>query len=215
MLKPIEVALQALEVAKECGGELDLQMYAQAHKALASAVAELRRHDQTLTDAEASPTGADYEHIMQLLGMRAGTNADAAVLTRYTPDALELQSIARLLGLEDGAALNAIQITADVVDVMDGVIGGDNVSTVPATFDLTTGKLALVDKELGHPLLVWDGCGATIHYNGRSYNLTMLEHSVPDDLWRTEISSHIREHGYWAVLDLRALLTPSTNAEGA
>lgn len=70
MLKPIDVVLQALEVAKECGGELDLDMYAQAHKVLLDATAALHEHDRILFQAEALPTGADYEHVMTSLGLR-------------------------------------------------------------------------------------------------------------------------------------------------
>jgi hypothetical protein len=34
MLKPIAAALEALALAKECGGELDLDYYAKAHQTL-------------------------------------------------------------------------------------------------------------------------------------------------------------------------------------
>jgi len=212
MLKPIAAALEALALAKEFGGELDLDYYAKTHQALADVIVAVQNHDRILTNAEASPTGADYEHVMKTLGLRADATTDTpsiaglAVLAHYTPDAKALETFARLLGLAEDATLSAVQITAEVVDVTEGVIGFEDVSIVPAVLDLTTGKLVLVDKELGHPLLEWEDVGVTIHHNGQRYNLPILEHSIPDGLWRTEITEHINKFGYWAVLDLRALV---------
>lgn len=125
-----------------------------------------------------------------------------------TFDAGTIASIAARLGVANGATHNAIEIKTEVVDVMDGVIGGDDVSVVSALLDLSTGRLVLVDKELGHPLLVWDEVGATIHYGEHQYSVPVLEDSIPDDLWRTEVSDHIIANGYWAVLDLRSLIAP-------
>lgn len=123
-----------------------------------------------------------------------------------TFEARTVASIAALFGVANDASPSELEIKAEVVDVMDGVIGGDDVSIVRALLDITTGKLALVDKELGHPLLVWHEVGATIYYGERQYSIPVIECSVPDDLWSTEISDHIRANGYWALLDLRALI---------
>lgn len=125
-----------------------------------------------------------------------------------TFDAGAIASIAALLGVANEVVHNAIDIKTEVVNVMDGVIGGDDVSVVSALLDLTTGKLVLVNKELGQPLLVWDDVGATIHYGERQYSIPVLEGSIPDDLWRTEISDHIMTNGYWAVLDLSSVIAP-------
>lgn len=133
-------------------------------------------------------------------------NNTANAILPATFDADTVAAVAALLGVTNRESHNAVEIKVEVVDVMEGVIGGEDVSIVPALLDLTTGKLALVDKELGHPLLVWDDHGATMYYGERQYNLPFLAHSVPDDLWRTGISDHIRANGYWAVLDLRALI---------
>lgn len=142
--------------------------------------------------------GTDAEKIQTVTGTENPVHC--------TLDAEALQAVKELLGLAPGVSLNAIEVEAEVVDVMDGVIGGNDVSIVPALLDFTTGRLALVNKELGHPLLVWDEVGATVHYCGRQYSVPVLEDSVPADLWRTEISDHIQANGYWAVLDLRALI---------
>lgn len=77
MSKPIAAALEALALAKQCGGELDLEYYAKTHQALTEVVEATRKHDRILMNAEASPTGADYEHVMQLLGLRAEAVLDA------------------------------------------------------------------------------------------------------------------------------------------
>jgi len=70
MSQPIAAALEALALAKECGGELDLDYYAKAHQELANVVEAAQNYDRSLLHAEASPTGVDYEHVMQLLGLR-------------------------------------------------------------------------------------------------------------------------------------------------
>lgn len=77
MIKAIEAALEALAVAKESGGEADLDMYAEAHQALACAVDEVRNHDRVLNASETPPTGADYEHVLTVLGLREADDAKA------------------------------------------------------------------------------------------------------------------------------------------
>ena len=71
MSQPIAAAPEALALAKDCGGELDLDFYARTHQELSNVIEAVRSHDRNLMSAEASPTGADYEHLMQLLGLRA------------------------------------------------------------------------------------------------------------------------------------------------
>jgi hypothetical protein len=77
MSQPIAIALEALALAKECGGELDLDFYARTHQELSNLIETVRSHDRNIMSAEASPTGADYEHLMQLLGLRAEAVTDA------------------------------------------------------------------------------------------------------------------------------------------
>lgn len=79
MKTAIELALEALELASQCGGELDLDFYTQAHTALKQAVEEVRSHDRMLNAKEAAPTGVDYEHIVSLLGLRECDNAGKPV----------------------------------------------------------------------------------------------------------------------------------------
>mgnify|MGYP001627147326 CR=1 FL=1 len=83
MLKPLAAALQALALAKECGGELDLDFYASTHQDLSHVIEAARNHDRKLLTAEDSPTGADYEHLVQLLGLRA----EAATASPSMPEA--------------------------------------------------------------------------------------------------------------------------------
>lgn len=77
MIKAIEAALEALAVAKESGGEIDLDMYAEAHHALACAADAIREHDRILNASETPPSGADYEHVLALLGLRDDADAKA------------------------------------------------------------------------------------------------------------------------------------------
>jgi hypothetical protein len=72
MNTPIKRALDALALAKDCGGELDLQYYAASYATLSQAVQAARAYDASLNAAERPPTGEDYEHIMSLLGLRTG-----------------------------------------------------------------------------------------------------------------------------------------------
>lgn len=78
----------------------------------------------------------------------------------------------------------------------------------PARTRIWCNHLAALSQQrsVGHLLLVWDEAGATVHYGERKYNVPVLEDSVPIDLWRTDVLDHIQANGYWAVLDLRALI---------
>lgn len=124
------------------------------------------------------------------------------------PATFDGRTIARIAALLGVASHAPLEVTVEVVDITEGLIGGEDVSIVPALLDVTTGKLALVDKELGHPLLIWDEIGATVHHGGSQYQIPVTGDNVPNDLWRTEIPDYIKAHGYWAVLDLRVLVAP-------
>lgn len=134
---------------------------------------------------------------------RTNMNQTANTCQPATFDGPTIARIAALLGVASHAPL---EVTVEVVNITEGLIGGEDVSIVPAILDLTTGKLALVDKELGYPPLIWDEIGATIHHGGNQLHIPVTEDNVPNHLWRAEISDHIRTHGYWAMLDLRSLL---------
>lgn len=131
------------------------------------------------------------------------------------PATFDGPTIARIAALLGAASHAPLEVTVEVVDITEGLIGGEDVSIVPAILDLTTGKLALVDKELGHPLLIWDEIGATVHHGGNQYQIPVTEDNVPNELWRAEISDHIRAHGYWAMLDLCVLIAPSEQNQAA
>ncbi|MBV7541944.1 hypothetical protein [Acidovorax sp. sic0104] len=60
-------ALQALELARERGDEHQAT-FAQAHMGLRSAVEEIVQYDGNLDWREISPTGDDYNWLLQRLG---------------------------------------------------------------------------------------------------------------------------------------------------
>lgn len=136
-------------------------------------------------------------------------NQTANIGQPATFDGGTIARLAALLGVAPESSHTPLDVKVEVVDITEGIIGGEDVSIVPALLDLTTGKLALVDKELGHPLLIWGEIGATIHRGVSQYQVPVMEDNVPGDLSRAEIYDHIRAHGYWAVLDLRVLIATS------
>jgi len=71
MSQPIAADLEALALAKDSGRELHLNHYATTHQPLADIIEAAQNHDRILMKAEACPTGADCDHMMQLLGLRA------------------------------------------------------------------------------------------------------------------------------------------------
>jgi hypothetical protein len=78
MTTPINDALEALTLAAQCGGELDLEQYRQALLALQNAVNAVREHDRNLNATEEPPTGDDYERILDILGLKTGKGGEGA-----------------------------------------------------------------------------------------------------------------------------------------
>jgi hypothetical protein len=68
---PIDLkkVLDALALAKDCGGELDRDIYKAAYDGLLSLAAKVRKYDDTMDAAERSPTGDDYNELLSLLGL--------------------------------------------------------------------------------------------------------------------------------------------------
>lgn len=124
MNNPIQAALEALALAKQCGGELDLQHYAEAHTALDQVVQAARAYDATLEAAEQPPTGADYEHIMSLLGLRtldtkaAGIDADSPNVTHF--DLAAAIDAAHRLVFPPDARVAGVLVNADIAPVSFG-----------------------------------------------------------------------------------------------
>jgi hypothetical protein len=71
----LDNAMRALELAKQCGGELDIEQYEQAYKDLAELRAAIVRYDQRLNDQEIAPTGDDYNEVMSFLGLNSSSLA--------------------------------------------------------------------------------------------------------------------------------------------
>ncbi len=64
---PIGVAIEALEVAVESGGELDRDIYLKALDGLKKMMAIILAHDKNLDDNAICPTGDDYNEIHALI----------------------------------------------------------------------------------------------------------------------------------------------------
>jgi hypothetical protein len=165
MSNPIKNALEALALAKQCGGELDLKYYNETHAALDKAVQAARAYDQSIGDADRPPTGADYEHIMSLLGLRTVDAVDyreaavAAAIEKTKQPAETVLRLAVILGLDETVQTDTVRIEVDVVDFTQRRIGGEDSTAVAATLDLHTGRVALVDYSLGHPMpVLGDAC---------------------------------------------------------
>lgn len=212
MNTPIKKALDALALAKECGGELDLQYYSESHAALDHVVQAARAYDASLNAAEQPPTGEDYEHIMSLLGLRTCNSIDdpevaiAAAIEKAKQSDENVRRLADVLGLDETAQTDAVPIEVDAVDVTQSWIGGEDVAPAAATLDLHTGRVALVDHSLGHPLLVADGT-CVIRYAGKEYSLPFVTGSaVPIDLVDEAVIERIKTQGYWAIVDLSPIL---------
>jgi hypothetical protein len=210
MKETIELALEALSVAKDCGGELDLDFYADAHKRLQSAVLAIREHDTRLNDAGRSPEGSDYEFVMQVLGLVP----QPTVATPPGPPAKEVAQlcisadkslrVAALLGVRGDAELEAVEVTVEVVDPTQDFIGGEDIDKARAIVNLRTGHLDLVDAGLGHPILCTDGA-ATIYHRGRAFNAAVVDCSIPESMQPEEIPAHVRVHGNRGLIDLEGI----------
>lgn len=218
MNNPITAALDVLALAKQCGGELDLQYYAEAHAALDQVVQSARTYDASLEAVEQPPTGADYEHIMSLLGLRTidsvddrGTATTAAIESAKQSDE-NVRRLIAILGLDEKVQTSAVAIKVDVVEFTQGWIGGDDVTSVDALLDLHTGKVTLTDHSLGYPVLVMNEECPIWHADKAYWLPRVVASALPDGLDDNEIIEHIKQHGYWAVVDLGAILTCTTSA---
>lgn len=62
-------AIEALKLAKECGGENDRDQYAKAYNGLVTLRDKILQIDQKLNADETAPTGDDYNEILAALGL--------------------------------------------------------------------------------------------------------------------------------------------------
>lgn len=98
-----------------------------------------------------------------------------------------------------------VQVHVDLVDPTEGFIGGDDIDTVPATLDLTTGEITLNDPKFGHPLLNWSDRGVSIQFNGVIYCAELVNENIPPNIWGTDIVDHIRANGYQATIAIPSM----------
>lgn len=120
-----------------------------------------------------------------------------------------MRQISEILGLTSTAA--CVDVLVDVVDPTQGIIGGDDVTSVPAKLDLASGAIALDNPKHGHPLLNWVETGVSLIHDGQRYYAQLLEDNLPEYFYGEEIVDYIRKHGYHATIDVRTL----TKASGA
>jgi hypothetical protein len=75
-----DAAIDALQLASECGGELDLPVYRDALKGLRKLRDGMLAYDQRLDDAESAPTGDDYNELLALSGLVMPASERASLL---------------------------------------------------------------------------------------------------------------------------------------
>lgn len=65
----LKLVSEALDLAVECGGDLDHDFYAEAKRQFKALVDSITKYDQTLNHDERSPDGNDYNELLALLGL--------------------------------------------------------------------------------------------------------------------------------------------------
>lgn len=98
-----------------------------------------------------------------------------------------------------------VEVLVEVVDPTEGLIGGDDIDTVPATLNLATGEVVLDNPKRGHPLLSWSDTGTCIMFNGSYYNARILKTNLPCGIWGQDIADFICKHGYTPTINLATL----------
>ncbi|NWC83142.1 hypothetical protein HX798_23045 [Pseudomonas putida] len=78
MKSALKLALEALELAVECGGALDLDTYVEAKRKLQSMVDNIVRYDRKLDRDERSPQGDDYNELLSILDLATSESQAAA-----------------------------------------------------------------------------------------------------------------------------------------
>jgi hypothetical protein len=78
MKSALKLALEALNLAAECGGELDLDTYEEAKRKLQAMVDDIVKYDRKLDSDERVPQGDDYNELLSLLDL-ATADSQAAV----------------------------------------------------------------------------------------------------------------------------------------
>lgn len=69
MKSALNLALEALNLAAECGGELDHDTYVEAQQKLQALVDDVVKYDRKMDSEERVPEGDDYNELLSLLGL--------------------------------------------------------------------------------------------------------------------------------------------------
>lgn len=77
---PIGAAIHALQIAAECGGELDLQVYRSALQRLTDMRNRVLTYTKRLDDAESVPGGANFLELLSLIGLDTSPSERDALL---------------------------------------------------------------------------------------------------------------------------------------
>lgn len=64
---PLDQAIEALNLARESGGDLDYEIYEAAHQSLEQLKAKIIAYDEKLSKEEAVPDGDDYNQIIEMM----------------------------------------------------------------------------------------------------------------------------------------------------
>ncbi|MEW5511916.1 hypothetical protein ABGT16_04785 [Pseudomonas asiatica] len=78
MKSALKLALEALDLAAECGGELDLDTYVEAKQKLQAMVDDIVMYDRKLDSDERVPQGDDYNELLSLLDLATPDSQAAA-----------------------------------------------------------------------------------------------------------------------------------------
>lgn len=77
MSSALKLALEALKLAVDCGGDLDHEHYLEAHQQLQAMVDAVVQHDREMDRQERSPEGDDYNTLLSILGLGTTECQDA------------------------------------------------------------------------------------------------------------------------------------------
>lgn len=78
MQNALKLALEALRLAAECGGENDSETYVEAEESLREMVGKVVAYDREMDREERSPDGNDYNELLSILGL-ATSDSQAAI----------------------------------------------------------------------------------------------------------------------------------------
>lgn len=100
----LAAAIDALALAKECGGDLDKEVYRKAHAQLAALCSEVQAYDSQLNKNEVAPTGDDYNALLALfwapVDQEPATTAVTSLIQASTGAELQQEADDAIRGLD-------------------------------------------------------------------------------------------------------------------